>query len=427
MRKLSLMLVVCLLFGLLVLPLSALAQETITFAVFPGFEQAYYTLAEAYKEKTGVEVRIHVLPRVGYREALIGPLTSGSEEYDVIYIQNPWLAEFVEAGFVAPLDDYLTTEELKAAKNDIFPAGWDMGTYSGKLWGLPWDYSTFLLFYRTDLMEKPPQTMQEYLEVARKFTRSLNPDSPTKYGTVLEGSPERVNTQEWYNILWSFGGDLFDENMSPTFNSPEAVKALEYYYGTDGIHGTVPPDVNNYRYPEVLTAFQEELVPMVLQWNAAYASFADPKQSPKIHDRFDMTVVPAYETEDGTLRRVPFAKAWYAVINSASRNKQAAADWIYYFTGPEAGKISLLNGGLSSSTGAWSDPEVLGVRKDASVFMESSTLAKMTPNLPEFTAMEDHLIEALTFVLAGRKGAEQALTDANEAALKVLERAQRSR
>ncbi|HHV63001.1 MAG TPA: sugar ABC transporter substrate-binding protein [Firmicutes bacterium] len=400
--------------------IAAVAGERIVFAVLPGMEQAMRAAAEAYKEKTGVEVVIHVLPRTGYREALVGPLSAGSGEFDVVYIQNPWLAEFAEAGFIDPLDKYLSPAQLKSAKAELFPGAYNGGVYDGKVWGLPWDLSNFMLFYRKDLIKDPPQTMDEYLELAKKFTKSINPNSPTKYGTVLEGSAERVNAQEWYNFLWSFGGDLFDENGKPILNSPAAIASLEYRYGMKTKYGVVPPDVNNYRYPEVLTAFQEGLVPMVIQWNAAYATFADPKQSPKIYNKFAATLIPGFKTKSGKIVRIPFAKAWYVAINHYSRNKKAAAEWILWFTGTEAGKISLLNGGLSSSVKAWSDPEVLKVRKDAQIFKETAQIARMTPNIPELPAIEDKLTEALTFVLAGKKTAAQALSEVNEEAYKIL-------
>ena len=267
--------------------------------------------------------------------------------------------------------------------------------------------------------------MEEYLELAKQFTKELNPDSPTNFGTVLEGSTERVNYQEWYSFLWSFGGDLFDENGNPTLNSPEAVASLEFRYGMKNEHGVVPPDVDNYKYPEVLSAFQEGIAPMVLQWNAAYATFADAEASPKIYDKFAAVPMPAFVAEDGTRRSVPFAKAWYLSVSSFSQKKQEAADFIRFFTGYEGSMISLRNGASPGSVKAWNEPEVKEMRSDVDLFKESMGMARMTPNLPELPSIENELGQALSHVLAGSKSAQQALDEVNEAAVKVLQQSGR--
>jgi multiple sugar transport system substrate-binding protein len=400
-------------------------SKKIVFATFPGQEQAMKDIADAFKKKTGIEVVTHILPRTGYREALIGPLSAGSGEFDAIYIQNPWLAEFAEAGFLDPIDKYLSSSELKAVKADQFPGAYNVGVYKGKLWGLPWDLSTFLFFYRTDLIKEAPKTMDEYLEMAKKFTKSISPTSPTNYGTVLEGSPERVNYQEWYSFLWAFGGDLFDRNGKPTLNSKAAIEALKFRYEMKTKYGVVPPDVDSYRFPEVLTAFQEGVAPMIIQWNSAFATFADEQKSPKIYNKFAATMIPSYKTKSGKLVSKPFAKAWYLTLNKYSKNKKEATQWITYFTGVEASRIAIKDGATPGSVKVWSEPETLKLRKDAEVFMKTFKIAKMTPNLPELPAIEDKLGQALTFVLSNKKTPEQALNDVNQEAITILKQSGR--
>lgn len=400
-------------------------SKKIVFATFPGKEQAMKEIAEAYEKETGNEVVINILPRTGYRQALIGPLSAGSSDFDVVYIQNSWIAEFAEAGFIDPLDQHLSSGELKTIKADQFEGIYNAGIYNDKLWGLPWDLSTYFLFYRTDLIKNPPKTMDEYLEIAKRNTRSYNPNSPTKYGCVIQGSPERTNYHEWYYYLWSYGGDLFDEKGYPTLNSKQAIESLTFLYDMKTKHNVVPPDVGTYNFPEVLTAFQEGIAAMVIQWNSAYSTFLDKNSSPKIYDKFDFAMIPSYKTETGELLCRPYAQAWYLTVNKFSKNKKEAAAWIKYFTGEKASKIALKNGANPGSVKAWSDPEILKIRKDADVFQKTLEIAKMSPNLPELPAIEDKLAQALTFVLANEKTAEQALNEVNEEAIKILKQSGR--
>ena len=52
-------------------------------------------------------------------------------------------------------------------------------------YGLPTDVSTWLFHYNTKFLDETqvPETYDEYLELAKQFTKKYNPDSPTEYGT----------------------------------------------------------------------------------------------------------------------------------------------------------------------------------------------------------------------------------------------------
>ena len=85
------------------------------------------------------------------------------------------------------------------------------------------------MFYRKDLFERDgiavPQTLDEYLEVVKHFH---NP--PELYGTAVRGlRGSGMNVWRFSPYLKMFGGQYLDENGVPVFNSPEAVKAVEYY------------------------------------------------------------------------------------------------------------------------------------------------------------------------------------------------------
>ena len=85
-----------------------------------------------------------------------------------------------------------------------------------------------VMFYRKDLFERDgiavPQTLDEYLEVVKHFH---NP--PELYGTAVRGlRGSGMNVWRFSPYLKMFGGQYLDENGVPVFNSPEAVKAVEY-------------------------------------------------------------------------------------------------------------------------------------------------------------------------------------------------------
>ena len=61
-----------------------------------------------------------------------------------------WIAEFAEAGWALPLDDYFGADEMKA-----FLPGIVQGcTWKGQLTAMPWFIDCGKLYYRTDILEK---------------------------------------------------------------------------------------------------------------------------------------------------------------------------------------------------------------------------------------------------------------------------------
>src|SRR5215213_6449379 len=59
----------------------------------------------------------------------------------------------IDSGFFAPLQDALTEEQFAAVQADVLPPLLNYFTVGGKLWSLPWNNSTPLLYYNKDMFE----------------------------------------------------------------------------------------------------------------------------------------------------------------------------------------------------------------------------------------------------------------------------------
>jgi sn-glycerol 3-phosphate transport system substrate-binding protein len=74
----------------------------------------------------------------------------------------------IDSGFFKPVEDILPADELAALKADIMPPLVNYFTVGGKLWSLPWNNSTPVLYYNKDMFtaagldpNTPPATWQE--------------------------------------------------------------------------------------------------------------------------------------------------------------------------------------------------------------------------------------------------------------------------
>jgi len=78
----------------------------------------------------------------------------------ILQLDVIWTPEFAAAGWVLPLDKY------GPAKNEFFPATIAANTWAGKLYALPWFADVGLLFRRTDLIPREPQSLEELVSDA---------------------------------------------------------------------------------------------------------------------------------------------------------------------------------------------------------------------------------------------------------------------
>jgi multiple sugar transport system substrate-binding protein len=98
------------------------------------------------------------------------------------------------------------------------------------IWSLPIQSNVLTVSYRKDLFNDPknkedfkkqfnrdlgiPQTMDEYLDIAKFFTRDTNNDGKIDlYGTTLMGKKHEANFVDFKSFLSNFGGTVFDDKL----------------------------------------------------------------------------------------------------------------------------------------------------------------------------------------------------------------------
>ncbi|SLK04501.1 MULTISPECIES: ABC transporter substrate-binding protein [unclassified Paenibacillus] len=131
--------------------------------------------------------------------------------------------------------DSLTDLSSMAAESGIrkemyYPFAWEESSYQGKLYAMPMDTDSRLLFYNKDHFKevgldpnKPPQTIAELEAAAEKLT-------------IKEGKRfKRIGFIPWYSQGWlytwgwAFGGEFQDAATGKiTANDPKVVEALQW-------------------------------------------------------------------------------------------------------------------------------------------------------------------------------------------------------
>ena len=115
---------------------------------------------------------------------------------------------------------------------DYVPAAIDYVGWNGKLWAIPYRIETHGIIYNKDHFReagldpgKPPKTWDELTAAAKALTKN------GRYGFGITGGGEVGNTLfRSLPFIWMNGGDIITADMTKAVvNSPEAVKAVEFY------------------------------------------------------------------------------------------------------------------------------------------------------------------------------------------------------
>lgn len=179
-------------------------------------------MKSVFTNETGIPVEIDTLPYESMYDATIGGC--GSDRYDIMQINIPWINEAVRRGVIIPLDNLIREDSVihSAFSPKILERH---GLFGGTLYTVPFMVGTQLLFYRKDLFndlrirrlyyEKTktaldvPATWQDYDRIAEFFTRKSNPESPVPYGTTMGGLG---GFYCWILRLWEAGVSFFRED-----------------------------------------------------------------------------------------------------------------------------------------------------------------------------------------------------------------------
>jgi multiple sugar transport system substrate-binding protein len=176
----------------------------------------------------------------------------GGEKYDIYELDIIWIPEFVEKGWIVPLDQY-------RKKSDVLYTYWieqEAGRFACEV-----DGNTVMqthvranfinvgfLMYRIDLFheligkEGEPSSWDELVEwlyeVREKYGDAYD-------GFVFQGDEYEGLLVNFFEILWAHGGEVVEEDGIPQVNTPVAVKALSFLEKLiqDGI---VPEEVLTY-------------------------------------------------------------------------------------------------------------------------------------------------------------------------------------
>lgn len=348
-----------------------------------------------FEQKYDVKVNVQEMPYAQQLEKLRldGPAGIGP---DVLVIPNDQLGGAVVQGLLAPLN-------LDKEKVDAFtPASISAFRLDNTLYGVPKAVETLVLIYNKDLIDKPLQSLPEWLDYSKK-QREQN-----KYGLLAKFD------QIYYSwgAIGPMGGYLFGKNDKGGFNpkdiglnkpgAVEAVTFLKKFYS----EGVFPSGIlGDNGLNAIDSLFTEKKAAAVINGPWAF----QPYEAAGVN----YGVVPLPNLPDGKPMSSFLGVKGY-VVSTWSKDKQLAQQFLEFINQPQYVKTRYIaTREIPAQKAMIDDPMIKNDEKASAVAVQAARATAM-PGIPEMGEVWGPANAALELSLTGKQEPQAALDAATK-------------
>ncbi len=210
--------------------MSEASAETISMWVRSGIGDSFKEVVKAFNAKGGDKVELTEVP---FSELVqkYATAVAGGQAPDALSLDLIYTPAFASAG---QLEDLTNWAKSLPYFNALSPSHVKLGTYEGKIYGLPLSVETSIFAWNKDLYrkagldpEKAPTTWDEITTNAEKI-RALGGDT---YGFYFSGGGcGGCMIFTFTPLIWGAGADILsEEGKKATLDTPQMRKAVDIY------------------------------------------------------------------------------------------------------------------------------------------------------------------------------------------------------
>lgn len=362
-------------------------------------------LADFNKEYPDVHVDIETAVYDQMRDKFVASFTAPDATYDLAIIDNPWMGDFAEAGFLKPLDAYIDTTPNYDYEDFAQPLR-EIGEVNGHTYGVPFYNYGLGLIYRSDQLPEPPKTLEELASDAASLT------SASEAGIAMQPQRGYKAFEEWGNYLFAAGGTIYGSDGQVHLDTPEAKTALTTYI--DIYQTSAPQDSLNWAFDEALRSVSSGKSAMMVSYNWMLPTLNEQGgPAGDLAGQFALAPMPGG-------RQVLGLWDWAIPANSQTSD----ADWAFisWLTSKAGEQQRVIAGGAPVRTSVLSDPQVAEQGYGVEYYNAVKEILGNSSPLCQ-GANCDEMIQAvgteLNAAIAGQKSVDEALAAAEEQANQI--------
>jgi multiple sugar transport system substrate-binding protein len=342
----------------------------------------------------------------GEYQNVVSVMLSGGDDADIITVKDiPGYSAMLTRGQIIPLNDYIEAAEIDLS---MYSGAAEELTYEGAIYALPFRSDIWILYYNKAIfdaagVEYPTNDMtwDEFDAVARQLTSGSGADKV--YGAhfhVWRSTVQLPTVQDGENTVISDDYSF----MAPMYNMVTGMQR-------DGIimdYGELR--AGSIHYSGVFKNGQVAMLPM----GSWFIGTLIAAQNAGEFD-FDWGIA-TYPHPEGVEPGTTAGTLTSLAINTNSQNKDAAWDFIQFYTGVEGAQVLAAMGNLP----AIRTPEVLatfaaveGVPEEASEALQTTVVRLELPMDPRVGSFEQILNEEHELIMTNSVSVEDGIAEIN--------------
>ncbi len=328
--------------------------------------------AAAYTARRAGEVEVRWTPR-SLRDFGMTPVEQLAAEFDLIVMDHPHVGNVAESGCAVPFDTVLDEATLQAIGRDSPGRSHESYRYGGHQWGLAVDAACQVSAWRPDLIEAPPTTWGEVVELSRR-------------GQVLWPLCDVDSAASLLTMASTFGAEAASSE-SQLVARDVAIEALALMRSVAEASDPLCRRANPITALEAMTSTDRFVYSPLL---FCYISYTRPAG---VERRVAYGPVPS--TRAGEPGRGALLGGAGLVVSASSEALEDAVDYAAFVAGETVQRGEYVDaGGQPAHAGAWSDD---GLDERCGHFFSSVAPVLRTswtrPTWPAFADLQNEMIE----------------------------------
>ncbi len=380
-------------------------------SLVPAFEEAY----------PDINVEIESIPYASIRSKEVTQFLASTNRYEVVIVDNPWMGQFAEAGFLTSLNEYINDSYNF---DDFAEPVKEIGVIDDKVFGIPFYNYAIGLIVREDIFENSelskayeeeygePFTVPENLEELEKVALFIENNLEGVHGLAMQGKRGYKIFEEGKNYLYAEGATVLNKEGKVVLDSQAAVNGLQTY--VDLINNAAQKGATSAGFDAAYRTMARGDAAMMMSYNWMLPRLNDPDNTGDLAGNFSLKQVPGKKSVLG---------AWHWGIPNNASNKEAAWNFIHYMTKPDIAKQRVINGGSPVRRSVINDSEVIDKGLGESYFTTLEAILKNAQPLAR-TPKAEEIIQAVGLELnraaVGNKSPQEALNSAAQEVSKLL-------
>ena len=339
----------------------------------PAAKEINRMAAEYTQTHPGVTISPFFLGDNSYALQKIETAIAGGVYPDISYLYGSFASNIATVPQTVILNQYVENDP-SVNWNDFWPVCQRAATVDGKIVGFPALVDNLALVYNKKLFDDAglayPDDTWTWTDF-RDAAKALTDPSKKQFGWAMQDDPSDSTTWRFMPFLWSAGGDLLNaDNTKAIFNAPEGVKALTLLQQMATVDKSVYLDSSD--GSTSLGLFTSGHIAMYNDGPWDLSTVRDSGMD------YGITVIP----KDQVTATISGPDDWVVFDNGDAR-RQAAIDFLKWFTAPEQDIQWAIATGL------------LPIRQSESQLPDYQTFLDQNPGIENWVANEANAIKNL--------------------------------